>query len=128
MGMVVMQGKMEDAEMEGRGSKSARPIDLVHLAKQTLGDRSLETEVLRLFLAQADIYIGRIEKADTLEERFEAAHTIKGSARNIGAWHVAGAAENLEKLSSKVGQPDIEALKNALRETRKFISSLLDES
>ena len=104
-----------------------RPIDLVHLAKQTLGDRSLETEVLRLFLAQTDIYMSRIETAGNDEERFEAAHTIKGSALNIGAWNVAEAANNLENLIKTDNHCDFNSLKNALKETRKFISSLLEE-
>ena len=31
----------------------ARPVDLVHLARQTMGDRALEQEVLGLFVQQA---------------------------------------------------------------------------
>ncbi len=30
-----------------------RPIDLVHLAKQTMGDKALEIEVLQMFARQA---------------------------------------------------------------------------
>lgn len=109
-----------------REDADRRPIDLVHLAKQTLGDRSLETEVLRLFMTQADVYMQRVELANDDDARFAAAHTIKGSARNIGAWMVADAAEHVETTDDNEIQADVKALKDALRETCSFISSLLD--
>lgn len=105
-----------------------RPIDLVHLAKQTLGDRSLETEVLRLFMTQADIYMQRVEQANDDDARFAAAHTIKGSARNIGAWIVADAAADVETGQDEKIKADVAALKEALKETCFFISSLLDDA
>jgi len=105
----------------------SRPIDLVHLAKQTLGDRSLEQEVLRLFLTQMDTYIGRVESATTHEQRFTAAHTIKGSARNIGAWDVADVAAHLESAAEDQISADVKALKETLNETCIFILSILDE-
>ena len=106
----------------------ARPIDLVHLAKQTLGDRSLEQEVLRLFLTQMGVYMDRVENASTHEERFAASHTIKGSARNIGAWDVADVAAHLESAAEDEITADVKALKNALDETCEFILSILDEN
>lgn len=105
----------------------SRPIDLVHLAKQTLGDRSLEQEVLRLFLTQMDTYIERVESATTHEQRFTAAHTIKGSARNIGAWDVADVAAHLESAAEDQIPADVKALKETLNETCIFILSILDE-
>lgn len=105
---------------------NSRPIDLVHLAKQTLGDRSLEQEVLRLFLTQMDIYMERVEKATSPDTRFAAVHTIKGSARNIGAWDVADVAAHLESAAEDEIVGDIKSLKNALDETCSFINSILD--
>lgn len=125
MGMAV-------ATLNAKGSSKdnfdRRPIDLVHLAKQTLGDRSLEHEVLRLFLTQADVYMTRVEKADCKDDRFAAAHTIKGSARNIGAWTVADVAAHLEKAEGKEIPDDVAALRDALKETCIFIRSILDEN
>jgi HPt (histidine-containing phosphotransfer) domain-containing protein len=72
-----------------------RPLDLVHLARHTLGDRDLETEVLRLFATQSRTLLARLESLEG-EERQRVAHTLKGSARAIGAWEVAKAAEDLE--------------------------------
>ena len=39
-----------------------RPIDLVHLARMTLGDRGLEREVLELFDRQAGMLIVRMQQ------------------------------------------------------------------
>src|SRR5680860_1221609 len=35
----------------------SRPVDLVHLARYTLGERSLEREVLELFCTQSVLYL-----------------------------------------------------------------------
>ena len=72
-----------------------RPIDLVHLARTTMGDRSLEREVLQLFDRQSTLLIARMRAAAPGGIAY-LAHTMKGSARGIGAWRVARAAEALE--------------------------------
>lgn len=72
-----------------------RPIDLVHLARTTMGDRSLEREVLQLFDRQSTLLIARMRAASPGGIAY-LAHTMKGSARGIGAWRVARAAEALE--------------------------------
>ena len=61
----------------------------------TLGDLSLEIEVLQLFDRQAGILLGRMDDAPP-ESIMVFAHTLKGSARGIGAWSVASAAEAVE--------------------------------
>lgn len=70
-------------------------IDLAHLKRMTLGDLSLEIEVLQLFDRQAGILLGRMDDAPP-ESIMVFAHTLKGSARGIGAWSVASAAEAVE--------------------------------
>jgi HPt (histidine-containing phosphotransfer) domain-containing protein len=73
-------------------------IDLEHLARMTLGQRSLEAEVLALFDMQADILLAHMrDSAPAAVAAF--AHTLKGSARGIGAWRVAAAADSLEVLA-----------------------------
>jgi HPt (histidine-containing phosphotransfer) domain-containing protein len=80
-------------------NRTAHPFDLVHLSRQTMGDRELEHEVLALFERQAN-HIG--VKLVTLEAgadhlvRADLAHKLKGSARAVGAFAVARAAENYE--------------------------------
>jgi HPt (histidine-containing phosphotransfer) domain-containing protein len=74
-------------------------IDDTHLERMTLGDRRLEREVLELFVRQTTIMLGRIVGADPAMAA-AAAHTLKGSARGIGAWRVARAAELVENAAS----------------------------
>jgi HPt (histidine-containing phosphotransfer) domain-containing protein len=103
-----------------------RPIDLVHLARTTMGDRSLEREVLALFDRQATILIARMEKA-TPAGVATLAHTLKGSARGIGAWRVARAAETLELEGARNGKVTdaLGSLNAAAQEARSVIAELL---
>ena len=61
----------------------ARPVDLTHLSRQTLGDRALEQEVLQLFVQQALSVRDQIAEAGK-SERLRLAHGLKGSARGVG--------------------------------------------
>ena len=70
-------------------------IDLDHLARQTFGDRELEAEVLTMFCHQAKSVADRMAGADE-KTRVTLAHTLKGSARGVGATALAGIAERLE--------------------------------
>jgi HPt (histidine-containing phosphotransfer) domain-containing protein len=74
-------------------------IDQVHLERMTLGDRSLEREVLEIFARQTAMTLERITGAGPARAA-AAAHTLKGSARGIGAWRVAEAAERLEHAAA----------------------------
>jgi HPt (histidine-containing phosphotransfer) domain-containing protein len=70
-------------------------IDADHLARMTLGERELEREVLALFAQQSADLTARLEKLP--REGAALAHTLKGSARGIGAFAVAQAADDLEQ-------------------------------
>jgi HPt (histidine-containing phosphotransfer) domain-containing protein len=74
-------------------------IDETHLERMTLGDRRLEREVLELFVRQTTIMLGRIVGAEPALAA-AAAHTLKGSARGVGAWRVARAAELVESAAN----------------------------
>jgi HPt (histidine-containing phosphotransfer) domain-containing protein len=98
-------------------------IDLDHLSRMTLGERSLEREVLALFDRQAEILLGRIrEDAATAGA---AAHTLKGSARGIGAWAVAQAAEAVERAGDTGLAATVGALGAAIADARLAIADLL---
>ncbi|HEY6254227.1 MAG TPA: Hpt domain-containing protein [Xanthobacteraceae bacterium] len=75
-------------------------IDLAHLARMTLGEASLEAEVLMLFDRQAAILLAHMQDA-TPPAAAAFAHTLKGSARGIGAWGVAAAAEAVEMNATR---------------------------
>jgi HPt (histidine-containing phosphotransfer) domain-containing protein len=80
---------------EGSAAPRARPVDLAHLARQTLGDRGLEQEVLKLFLHQAITVRDQIAEADA-KERLRLAHNLKGSARGVGAFAIADCVAEIE--------------------------------
>ena len=106
---------------------AAQPvIDLVHLGRMTLGEKSLEAEVLALFDRQASMLLARMETARPAAAA-AFAHTIKGSAHGIGAWQVAEAAEAVEGAAD--GSADLAAaiarLAAAINETRTVIAGLL---
>src|SRR5262249_56378628 len=82
--------------------------DGVHLARMTLGDRSLEREVLALFDRQAGMLLVRMQQA-ARTGICAAAHTLKGSARGIGAWRVARAAEAVEIAAGSAAERELEA-------------------
>jgi len=84
-------------------------IDEGHLKKMTLGDQSLEREVLEIFARQTTLMLGRFVGAEPLRAA-ALAHTLKGSARGVGAWRVARATEQLEHAA---GRCDGEALGEA---------------
>jgi len=104
-----------------------RPIDLVHLARMTLGDRGLEREVLALFDRQATVLVSRLRAASPGSVT-SVAHTLKGSARGVGAWRVAAAAEAVEQAASG-GEGDLAAaigrLAAVAEEARAVIAELL---
>jgi len=101
-------------------------LDRVHLARMTLGDKALECEVLALFDRQADILLARMRQAPPPAVG-TFAHTLKGSARGIGAWRVAAAAELLEQAA--VGHDGdlgmlLEGLAGTIDEARAAIARL----
>lgn len=79
-----------------RCNGTEKPVDLVHLSKLTMGDRDLELEVLKMFLAQIPNYINTIKLSKTPDEIYMAAHTLKGAASNIGAFPLAELARDAE--------------------------------
>lgn len=115
----------------GASQHDDRPVDLVHLARHTLGDPDLEREVLLLFVVQARAYLSRLKEAGNERTWRETAHTIKGAARGIGAWHVADQAEFAERLSF---DPDdgrcrgaIIAVESEIDSASRFIRALFTE-
>ena len=104
------------------------PIDLAHLARMTLGDAALERQVLGMFASQAMSLIDKL--AALPAEAGALAHTLKGSARAIGAFRVAECAEALETAIRKGENPakcQIE-LKAAVADARAAIDTLLQRS
>lgn len=104
------------------------PIDLQHLARMTLGDAALEQQVLGMFASQAASLVATLMALPA--EAGALAHTLKGSARAIGAFRVAECAEALETAIRQGANPakcQIE-LKEAVADARAAIDTLLQRS
>lgn len=95
-----------------------RPVDLVHLAAQTMGDRGLEREILVLLDRQLELMEARLLGA-AVDARGSIAHALAGSARNVGAFPLAQAASLVERNPG-----DEEANDALLREMRRVSAFL----
>jgi HPt (histidine-containing phosphotransfer) domain-containing protein len=73
-----------------------RPIDLVHLARQTGGSQSLELEVLGIMARQIGDALTVSDHPDARTDLRSLAHGVCGAARNLGAFPLAQAARDLE--------------------------------
>jgi HPt (histidine-containing phosphotransfer) domain-containing protein len=104
------------------------PIDFDHLQRMTLGDAGIEQEVLRMFSAQSAMLVDTLNAVPS--DAAALAHTLKGSARAIGAFAVADAAERLEMVLA--GGSDSTAalvrLGDAVAEARAAIEAILRHS
>jgi HPt (histidine-containing phosphotransfer) domain-containing protein len=81
-------------------------IDKEHLERMTLGDRELEREVLQLFVRQTAMMLYRIVDAEPAKAA-AIAHSLIGSARGIGAWRVAHAAEWVERAAGEASEDQL---------------------
>jgi HPt (histidine-containing phosphotransfer) domain-containing protein len=99
------------------------PIDTAHLQRMTLGDAGLEREVLAMFAGQAVRLIEAL--AGLPADAADIAHTLNGSARAIGAFKVAEAAEAFEASPSSEA---LAALRQAIAEARGAIDGMLRRS
>ena len=97
-----------DASSDASPAAVAGALDQAHLARMTFGDRKLEKEVLDLFERQACMLLGRMQDAAPAVIT-ALAHTLNGSASGIGAWRVAGAAQELERVASGREQGNVAA-------------------
>lgn len=91
--------RVENIGAKPRSTGTCPVIDRAHLARFTMGSADLEAEVLLLFIQQAPITFGKLRDAVTQKDWHAAAHTLKGSARAVGAGQVAVLAEAAERLA-----------------------------
>lgn len=104
--------------------RASRPIDLVHLARQCLGDQALEQEILILFDKTIAGYGTRLSDGDLAMTL----HTIKGAASGVGAWGVADLAKAGEAELRETGTVSAERIGDiglAIEEVRSFIARLM---
>ncbi len=121
--------KQEPLAATGPRKTPSQPVDLTHLARYTLGERALEREVLELFCTQSVLYLEQLKAALSDKAWKEAAHSLKGSARAVGAWRAAQAAERAEALQGdgliQFRAAQISEIEASLREAEAYITALL---
>ena len=104
------------------------PIDFEHLERMTLGDVAIEQEVLAMFSAQSAKLMHTL--AAMPADASALAHTLKGSARAIGAFAVADAADRLEVAIARGydASAALAELGEAVAEARAAIEAVLRRS
>ncbi len=124
--MIELSTGIVDAAAAPSQAAVETPIDVAHLARMTLGDPSLEREVLQLYDRQADMLLTRMQQMKPAGAAAHA-HTLKGSSSGIGAWKVARAAAAVEFAASRNGDvaAAISRLGTAVGEARAMIAALL---
>jgi HPt (histidine-containing phosphotransfer) domain-containing protein len=78
-----------------------KPVDLTHLSRYTGGERTLNAEILQLFVDQSASLMQQlhavVEARDGKAWR-DITHSLKGAARGIGAFEFAQAVAEAEPL------------------------------
>ncbi|WP_428428913.1 Hpt domain-containing protein [Pararhizobium sp.] len=105
----------------GASSSTSRPIDLVHLATQTMGDKLLEIEVLQMFARQTRQLMKDLS-SENADARLATAHRLRGAALAVGAFGVAETAAAVEAAPHDAG--NLAALGAAVLEAELFILKL----
>ncbi|GLQ08956.1 histidine kinase [Devosia yakushimensis] len=117
-----------DRDVAKPARRPARPIDLVHLAKQCLGDAGLEREILHLFDSTIKTYLARLLAATAPDEVLFALHTIRGAAAGVGAFAITDLAKAMEadaRAGRAIEVEQIDDLKMAVEEASGFIGDVL---
>ena len=96
-------------------------LNRAHLARYTAGDAALEKELFALFETQIETCLAKLETAQDAQTWTEAAHTLKGAARGLGAealGEACAAAEHqpLNAAALKSVREAAEAARAAIRE------------
>lgn len=112
-------------------TEATRPVDLAHLSRYTLGERALEREVLELFCTQSVLYLEQLRGAMSDQAWKDAAHSLKGTARAVGAWRTAQAAERAEALQgdglTQFRTARTDEIEASLREAEAYIVAVLKD-
>lgn len=124
--MTVVPAFLPHEPRNGADSAQALLLDRAHLARYTLGDPRLEAEVLELFAGQLPNLLAALTSARTAPDWQMATHTLKGSAKAVGAVRLAIVSEQAEQLafsgSSVDQQPVIADIHRIADETLSAIT------
>ena len=95
-------------------------FDSGKLHRQTMGDRSLQVEVLSLFVAEVERLMQQVDEAKDPAMRGDRLRGLIAVARNTGAVRLAQEARAIEtKIATET--PDLEPLRAAVGEAVAFV-------
>ncbi|MDZ4374248.1 MAG: Hpt domain-containing protein [Phenylobacterium sp.] len=110
--------------MSGVSGEAARgAVDFDYLEGFAAGDMQVVTEVLNLFQGQAEGWMGQLATPDPGHWR-DLAHTIKGSARGIGAGPLGEAADRAERGDVTRADELRSALADALADIEGYLTRI----
>lgn len=100
-------------------SAAAKAVDYEHLRSQAAGNIDVMREVLGLFDTHCEQVLAELENAQDAKAWKQWTHTLKGSARGVGAFAVAEAAAEAERHS--MDKSTLAPVRAAVAEARAFI-------
>jgi HPt (histidine-containing phosphotransfer) domain-containing protein len=115
-------------EVARRRRAPLRPVDMVHLTKQALGDPGLEAEILRAFSERIAEHFAALERSTTVEDLLHHLHTLKGASLGVGAWSLAEHAHVMAselKAGGPVRPERVDDIEMAVEEVQHFIAQHL---
>jgi len=102
-------------------STEAIPVfDAARLRRQTLGDATMQVEVLSLFVTEAERLMRQVEDAENAQMRGERLRALVALARNIGASRLVQAARMAETHVDDAA-PDLDAVRAVLADTVAYV-------
>lgn len=108
--------------LNGLTPSQQRPIDLVHLASQTKGDKAVEVEILQMFARQARGCLVSLTADRGKVEVKAAANRLRNAAMAVGALRVAAAADLVETKGANADA--LASVAAAVLEAEHFILKL----
>ncbi|MBX9469084.1 Hpt domain-containing protein [Rhizobium rhizophilum] len=108
--------------LNGLTPSQQRPIDLVHLATQTKGDKAVEIEILQIFARQARGCLVAMTGGHSKVEVKAAANRLRNAAMAVGALRVAAAADLVETKGAT--SDSMASVSSAVLEAEHFILKL----
>lgn len=111
---MLTKGRAQTNRNADAGIPDPAIFDREHLKQYTGGDEALERELIGLFLAQFVPARAQLDDTASPEEWKFAAHSLKGSARSMGAPRIAALAEELENLGQRARSEVLAELDEAM--------------
>ncbi len=108
------------------GAKPSMPIDFAYLDWYTAGDRSVQADVLAIFRGQSMLWIDMFDPDMADTEWVALAHSLKGSARGIGAFTLGDLAEQAEALIDGDHRESRRGVLDAMRKALGAVQAEID--